>query len=240
VSVIGCERRLLAECASTNDEAAAWARAGAPHGAIVIADSQTRGRGRLGRAWHSPPGAALYFSAILRPSLPLPRLPPLTLAVGVALAEAVARFDVQARLKWPNDLLVGGKKLAGILAESATQGGRLEHVIVGIGVNLHVGEFPPGLSAVSLHRYREVGRDEFVAVLCERLESWYGRFLAGESVAPAWKQFADCWGRELVLSTGERGVAEDLDEDGALRLRTANGLVRVSTGEVTAAGPTSS
>jgi BirA family biotin operon repressor/biotin-[acetyl-CoA-carboxylase] ligase len=233
--MIGCERRFFAECASTNDEAAAWARQGAPEGAVVIADAQTRGRGRLGRQWHSPPGAALYFSTVLRPKLPLQKLPPLTLAVGVALAETVASFGVDAKLKWPNDLLLDGKKLAGILTESATQGGRLEHVIVGIGVNLLIDEFPPGLNAISLHR----DRDEVVEVLCQRLDDRYRRFVAGESPAAAWKAFADFWGKKLRLSSGEEGIAEDLDDDGALRLRTANGLLRVSTGEVLA-GPTTS
>ncbi len=229
--MIGSERRVWAECGSTNDEAAAWARAGAPHGAVVIADAQTRGRGRLGRVWHSPPGAALYFSAILRPPLPPMKVPPLTLAAGVAVAETVARFDVAPTLKWPNDVLIEGKKLAGILTESATQGARLEHVIVGIGVNLRVEEFPAGLNATSLHRYREVARDEFVDVLCERLESAYERFLSGE-IAPAWKSFADCWGKTLKLSSGEAGIAEDLEADGALRLRTPKGMVRVLAGEI--------
>jgi BirA family biotin operon repressor/biotin-[acetyl-CoA-carboxylase] ligase len=233
--VIGEVRRFVAECASTNDEAAAWARAGAPEGAVVIADAQTRGRGRMGRVWHSPPGAALYFSTVLRPKLPLQKLPPLTLAVGVAVAEAVASFGREPRLKWPNDLLLDGKKVAGILTESATQGGRLEHVIVGIGVNLQVTEFPPGLNATSIF----VEREPFVEVLCARLDNWYQRFVAGESPAPAWKAFADFWGKSLRLSTGQEGIAEDLDDDGALRLRTANGLLRISTGEVVeGAGPT--
>ena len=178
--MIGEPRRILAECASTNDEAAAWARQGAPEGAVVIADAQTRGRGRQGRSWHSPPGAALYFSTVLRPKLPLPKLPPLTLAVGVALAETVTALGVPARLKWPNDVLVEGKKLAGILTESATQGGRLEHVIVGIGVNLSVEEFPQGVNAISLHEFCDISRDEFVSALCERLDAWYRRFLDGE------------------------------------------------------------
>jgi BirA family biotin operon repressor/biotin-[acetyl-CoA-carboxylase] ligase len=230
--MIGEPQRVLDECGSTNDEAAAWARAGAPEGAVVIAGAQTRGRGRLGRAWHSPPGAALYFSTVLRPKLPLQKLPPLTLAVGVALAEAVTAFDVPARLKWPNDVLVGGRKLAGILTESATQGGRLEHVIVGIGVNLRFEEFPQGVNGVSLHEFREIERDQLVSALCDRLHVWYRRFLDGESPAAAWKNLSDCWGRTLRLSSGEAGVAEDLDEDGALKLRTANGLVRVVAGDV--------
>ena len=233
--------RALGECASTNDEAAAWARAGAPAGAVVTAETQTRGRGRLGRAWHSPPGAALYFSTVLRPALPPMKAVPLTLAAGVALAETAARFDVAPSLKWPNDLLLDGKKAAGILTESAVQGGRLEHVIVGIGVNLNVEQFPPELAgiATSLHRARGrvVDRAELAAILCERLEVWYERFMAGSlaDVVAAWKSFAPFFGKRVEVALGaERvaGLAEDLDEDGALRLRTEQGILRVMAGEV--------
>ena len=233
--------RSLGECRSTNDEAAGWARSGAPAGAVVVADSQTRGRGRLGRVWHSPPGAALYFSAVLRPKMALGKVPPLTLAAGVALAETVARFDVAPALKWPNDLLLDGKKLAGILTESACQGGRLEHVIVGIGVNLNVDEFPPELTGVatSLHRARGSAVDgaAFASVLCERLEVWHDRFVSGgvAEVLSAWKSFAPFFGQRIEVVSGRdrlSGVAEDLDEDGALRLRTSSGMARVMAGEV--------
>jgi BirA family biotin operon repressor/biotin-[acetyl-CoA-carboxylase] ligase len=242
-SWLGRAWRALDECASTNDEAAAWARAGAPAGAVVTAETQTRGRGRLGRVWHSPPGASLYFSTVLRPALAPMKVVPLTLAAGVALAETVARFEVTPSLKWPNDLLLDGKKAAGILTESAVQGGRLEHVVVGIGVNLNVEEFPPALHgiATSLHRARgrAVDRGELAAVLCERLEVWHDRFVAGgcADVVAAWKSFARFFGRRVeVLHGNERvaGVADDLDEDGALRLRTERGILRVMAGEVVA------
>src|SRR4051794_14278733 len=142
---LGRAYRHLAECRSTNDEAAAWARAGAPHGALVIADAQTGGRGRLGRTWHSPPGENLYFSTVLRPEIPPHRAPPLTLAVGVALADAVREAGCDAQLKWPNDLLLDGKKVAGILTEMTTSGGRVEFVVIGIGVNLDARAFPAEL-----------------------------------------------------------------------------------------------
>ena len=238
---LGRSWRALGECASTNDEAAAWARAGAPAGAVVVAETQTRGRGRQGRVWHSPPGAALFFSVVLRPPLPPMKVPPLTLAAGVALAETAARFEVMPSLKWPNDLLVDGRKAAGILTESACQGGRLEHVIVGIGVNLNVDQFPPELAeiATSLHRARgrTIDRSELAAVLCERLEVWHDRFVAGGAgeVVGAWKSFARFFGRRVEVALGNErvaGVAEDLDEDGALRLRTERGIVRVMAGEV--------
>jgi BirA family biotin operon repressor/biotin-[acetyl-CoA-carboxylase] ligase len=193
---LGRAWRHLARCRSTNDEAAAWARAGAPAGAVVVADVQEAGRGRLGRAWHAAPGESLCLSVVLRPPLAPSQLPPLTLVAGVALAEAVAALGVVPALKWPNDLFVGGKKAAGILAESACQGQRVEHVVVGIGVNVNVSTFPVELEpiATSLARARgaPLAPAEVAAALCERLEAWHDRFLA-EGPAPvleAWKRFA--------------------------------------------------
>jgi BirA family biotin operon repressor/biotin-[acetyl-CoA-carboxylase] ligase len=189
---LGRAWRAVDVCGSTNDEAAAWARAGGPTGAVVVADVQSRGRGRLGRAWHAAPGEALLFSTVLRPPLAPPAMPPLTLAAGVALAEAVARLDIAPALKWPNDLLVDGRKAAGILTEMTCSGARVEHVVVGIGVNLNVAAFPDELAAIatSLHHARsgEIDRAGFAALLCERLEAWHDRFVAdgpGE-VARAW------------------------------------------------------
>ncbi len=185
----------LPECASTNDEAASWARGGAPHGAVVVADSQTAGRGRQGRTWHSPPGECLYFSTVLRPSLPVRELPPITLAVGVAVAETVTRFSVTPTLKWPNDVLVGKLKIAGILTETASQGERADHVIVGIGVNLNVTSFPADLSPIAtslrLLRGRPVDRMHFTAVLCERLENWYEHFIIDgpDQIKAAWTRY---------------------------------------------------
>jgi BirA family biotin operon repressor/biotin-[acetyl-CoA-carboxylase] ligase len=98
----------LPSTGSTNDEAAVWARAGAPAGAVVVADEQTRGRGRLGRKWHSPPGESLYLSVVLRPPLPPHRVPPVTLAAGVAVAEALIQFDLSPALMWPNDVQLDG------------------------------------------------------------------------------------------------------------------------------------
>jgi BirA family biotin operon repressor/biotin-[acetyl-CoA-carboxylase] ligase len=242
---LGRAWRHLPSCASTNDEAASWARAGAPAGAVVTADEQSAGRGRLRRVWHSPAGASLYFSVVLRPKVEPSQLPPVTLAAGVAVAEAIARFDVPARLKWPNDLLVatpaGERKVAGILTEAVTTGGRVEHVVVGIGVNLAVRAFPPELEAIATSlahvRASDVDRSAFAAVLCERLESWIDCFVADGAapVVAGWKRFAPIFGRRVRVN-GHRpieGVAEDLAPDGALLLRTDAGAIeRVIAGEL--------
>jgi BirA family biotin operon repressor/biotin-[acetyl-CoA-carboxylase] ligase len=231
---LGRAWRHLASCASTNDEAAAWAREGAPAGAVVSADAQERGRGRLGRRWHS--GGGLALSVVLRPSLPPAQLPPVTLAAGVALAETIAQFGARAALKWPNDALVDGKKVAGILTETATRGGRVEHLIVGIGVNLRVAQFPDELAAIA--GSLDAARAPFAAALCLALERWYERFLDGgaASVVDGWKRFAAFFGRRVEVSAGSEriaGIAEDLAADGALLLRDEAGHVhRLHAGEL--------
>jgi len=132
----------VATCASTNDLAAAEARGGAPTGTLVTTDAQTAGRGRLGRAWHAPPGENLTFSVVLRPTRPAAEIPPMTLLVGAALAEALGHLGFDARVKWPNDVLLRPegrpRKVAGILTEAATAGMEVGHVIMGIGLNVNV------------------------------------------------------------------------------------------------------
>jgi len=239
---LGRAWRHAARVGSTNDEAAAWARAGAPAGAVVVADEQTRGRGRLGRRWHSPPGASLYLSAVLRPPLAPHRVPPLTLAAGVAVAEALVAFDVVPALKWPNDVLLDGKKVAGILTEMSADLDRVHHVVVGIGVNLNVDAFPEELTAIAtslqIARGAPVSRAEFAAALCARLEHWVDQFVADGAVAvvAAWKQHARFFGKRVSVTAGRDrmdGIAEDLDDDGALKLRLDDGRVqRIVAGEL--------
>jgi BirA family transcriptional regulator, biotin operon repressor / biotin---[acetyl-CoA-carboxylase] ligase len=242
---LGRAWRHVRECASTNDEAAAWARAGAPHGAVVVADAQTRGRGRLGRRWHSPPGESLYFSVVLRPPIEPARVPPITLAAGVAVAEAVAAAaELAPSLKWPNDVLAGGgRKLAGILTEMASQRDRVEHVVVGIGVNVNVAAFPDELAATATslrlaRAGREVDAAAFAATLCARLERWIDEFVArgAAPVVEAWRAYASFLGREIRVSTSGApltGRAEDIAPDGALLLRAADGrLLRIHAGEI--------
>lgn len=231
----------LDECVSTNDEAAAWAKAAAPHGAVVVARTQSRGRGRLGRSWYSPPDANLYFSVLLRPSLRPAELPPITLATAVALAETVRQFGFAVELKWPNDLLIDGRKIAGILTEMATQRERVEHLVVGIGVNLQ-GEFPSELSAIagSLAQFGPpVERLPFIATLCNHLEKWYDIFFSdgAAAITAAWCRFASFFGRRIAVSLNpyqrQSGVALSLDSDGALLLQVDSGeVMRVIAGEI--------
>jgi BirA family transcriptional regulator, biotin operon repressor / biotin---[acetyl-CoA-carboxylase] ligase len=236
----------VADCPSTNDLAAQQGRAGAPEGLVVVADTQSGGRGRLGRVWHSPPGQNLYLSILLRPTRPAVEIPPLTLLAGAALAQALTSFGVAPRLKWPNDLLltVDGqpRKAAGILTEMASEGDRVAHVVVGIGVNVNTSTFPPELTdkatSLALARGGDVARLAVLVALLAAFEAAYELFRAhGPSAAFAlWNPHA-ALGARCRVRAGERdveGVVLGVDADGALRVRDDDGHVhRVVSGEIT-------
>lgn len=223
MSWLGCERVELDVCESTNDEAARLARAGAVHGTIVIADAQTAGRGRGGHQWHSPPGLNLYLSCILRPAIAPAECPPLTLAAGLGVADAVSGYSVDCRLKWPNDVYVAGRKLAGILTEMSTQSGVIDHVVIGIGVNLNQAEFPEPLAATAtslrIATGAAVDRARFIDELLGACERWFDRLIAGgiDAVREPWNQRAL---RARVRVTGGVHVIEGriagIDRTGAL------------------------
>ena len=229
---LGCQRIDLEACASTNDEAARYARAGASHGTLVIAERQEAGRGREGRAWASPSGG-LYFSAIMRPPLPLADVPPITLAIGIAVCDAARAFGAPAALKWPNDVLIGDKKLAGVLVETQSQGGRLDSVIVGIGVNL--GAVPEAVAerAIAL----DVDRETFITELVAQLERWVDRYVACglDSIIPSWQQrmAPGLSARATIDGAALSGELAGIDHDGSLLLRDDTGKVhRVRSGDV--------
>jgi BirA family biotin operon repressor/biotin-[acetyl-CoA-carboxylase] ligase len=228
---------------STNDLAKELAEAGAAHGEVVVAEAQTAGRGRRGRAWASPSRKNLYLSVVLRPDLPPQRATELTLLASVALCEAVREAGVEAEIKWPNDVLVGGRKVGGILTEMAAEPDRVQWVVLGLGVNLNAAEedLPPELrdqaTSLAAARGAAVPRALFAAALLARLEAWLDRH-AAEGFAPvreAWRALSGTLGRQVRVVTGEGelvGVAEDVDETGALLLRGAAGVERVIAGDV--------
>ncbi len=220
----------LARCESTNDEAFERAAAGAGPGTVIVADAQTRGRGRLGRSWHAPPGENLTASFIL--AAPAHPVPALTLAAGLAVAQAVERFGVSARLKWPNDVLVSGRKLAGLLAEMRTQGTRTSAVVLGLGLNVNTRDFPAELPATSLAR--ETGEAfELGAVLealFEPLSRWFEQFEQGgvPAIADAWQDRALLGPVTYETASGPaHGVARGLAEDGGLRVQQSDGSLHV-------------
>lgn len=228
----------LASCASTNDEAARLARAGAAHGTVVVARAQTAGRGREGRAWSSPPDAGLYVSIVLRPSLPLADVPPLTLALGIAACDAAIAAGAPARLKWPNDVLVGTRKLAGVLVETQSQGSRLEAAIAGIGLNLTSHAARPD-TAIALDEAsgRVIDRSAVLASLLDHLARWIDRYVALglDAIIPAWhdRMATGLAARATIDGIIVDGTVAGLDRDGALLLRDPRGdLHRIRSGDV--------
>lgn len=221
--------RWLPETDSTNLQAAGWARQGAAHGSLVVAGFQTAGRGRLDRRWLAPAGSSLLFSVILRPSWPVHRWGLLALAAGVATCRALEELAVPAAVKWPNDVLLDGRKVAGILAESA-QG----VVILGVGVNVGQRSFPEEISATAtsleLHTGRSFGRADLLAGIIRHLAPVVDG--PPEAVVDAYRPWCRTLGRpvRVGLESGPvEDVALDIDETGGLLL--AGGRV-VGAGDV--------
>ena len=225
---------------STNDVALTLAARGAAEGSVVAADAQTTGRGRHGRTWASPAGAGVYASVVLRPR---PKEAPLlTIAAGVGIAEGIeAATGLRPLLKWPNDVYIGDRKLAGILAEAATSGDGVQSVVLGFGINVAPAAYPLEVAARATSLEAELGRPvDRGLVLAECLAALAARYLQlqtrREAIATAWRARAvSIIGRHVEWETAgvvERGIAEDIDDDGALRVRTGTGVVRVIAGEV--------
>ena len=210
--------------ASTNDDALKAARSGAPHGSVFLADEQTAGRGRRGHAWLAAPGESLLFSVLLRPKLELAQASALTLAIGLALRDAVAPLIASSpEIKWPNDLYVEGKKLAGILVESQLQGSDLQAVIVGVGLNVASRDFPPEIAktATSLallgaaRLEREPLLLEILEAMALRLDEYQRSGVAG--ILPELLA-TDALRGKRVRVEGVTGIGGGLDEQGRLLL----------------------
>ncbi|MDP9443663.1 MAG: biotin--[acetyl-CoA-carboxylase] ligase [Actinomycetota bacterium] len=225
------------EVVSTNAEVAELARAGAAEGVVVVAEHQSGGRGRLGRSWQAPPRSGLTVSVLLRPeAVPTSRWPWLGLLAGVAVAEAVRRCaDVDAVLKWPNDVLVGEEKLAGILLERVEHDRRAAAVVgVGLNVTLRPQEVPAGVAATSLARAggsttdRAVVLREVLRVLDQLYGAWvFERGRADTGLAESYRRRCSTLGRrvrvQLAAGAAITGVARRVDEDGRLVLAAPSG-----------------
>lgn len=238
--------RFKADVGSTNDLALSLAAAGAREGTAVVADVQRAGRGRRGRAWCSPPGAGLYVSVIVRPRLAADVVPVLTLAAGVAAAEAIRQAaGLPVELKWPNDLVVSRpwRKVGGVLSEAAAAGGRVDAVVIGIGINLRPASYPPEVASLATSLETELGRSvdrgALLAAVLERLranvELVHGA--GAEGVCRAWRIHGGAGLRGAPVRWEDaagprRGRAVDIAPDGALLVQTAEGVERVVAGEV--------
>jgi BirA family transcriptional regulator, biotin operon repressor / biotin---[acetyl-CoA-carboxylase] ligase len=231
---------------STNTRAAELAEQGAPHGTIVCADEQTRGRGRLGRTWASPPGVNLYISLLLRPPLPPAQAPQLTAVTAVALAEAVeGAAGGRAGLKWPNDLFLGGKKAAGILAEMSTDLDRIRHVVIGVGLNVNGGpasfteEIREGATSLLIETERTYARVAILARFLDAFSESYSAFLRDGlgRLLPGWERRDILKGKRVRLRIRDEevpGTADGMDAEGALLFirEGANSAERVVSGEI--------
>jgi BirA family biotin operon repressor/biotin-[acetyl-CoA-carboxylase] ligase len=235
----GCAVRREASVDSTNRQARLWAQAGAPHGAVLVAQMQTAGRGRRGRQWLSPPGAGLWLSIVLRPGWPPERLPLLTFAVALAGLDAIEMAaGLRGTAKWPNDLLVAGRKVAGILLEKEG-----DAVVAGIGINARQrpGDFPPELreSAASLTMLagRDIAPESLEAPLLNALARWVD---APDELIGAFSARCATLGARVRVLAGEEqyeGLAERIDGEGALWVRPDGGAPRrVLAGDVSVRG----
>jgi len=235
---IGCRLHFLPTVDSTNRVALGFAREGAPEGTVVLADRQTAGRGRLDRIWQSPPGCNLYISILLRPLIAPAEAPQITLMSGVAVAEMLSLLcPAGVGLKWPNDVLVRGRKICGILTELRIAGRAVEAVVVGIGVNVNMAgaDFDPAYreTATSLSQETEQthSREDLAYLLCERFEQWYETFLR-EGFAPVregWLARSEMEGKRVRVhfrDEVQEGVVAGVDHDGALLLTDALGAIR--------------
>jgi len=244
--VVGRDIQVFEQTTSTNDVIEILARDGVKEGAVVFAESQTRGRGRLGRKWLSPNHRGLWFSVLLRPELRPQETTQLTVASATALRRAIKTVTgLTAEIKWPNDLLIGGRKVVGILTEMSAEVDRVRHVTLGIGVdvNQETAEFPVELrkiaTSLKIESGREVSRAELAADMLRELDVDYARIGAGgfTSVADEWEAGCATIGKQVSVLMGVRqirGRAEALDDDGALLVRTEHGrLERVIGGDVT-------
>jgi BirA family biotin operon repressor/biotin-[acetyl-CoA-carboxylase] ligase len=244
--IIGRDIQVFKETTSTNDIIERLARDGVREGVVVFAESQTRGRGRLGRKWISPANQGLWFSVLLRPKLHPQESTQLTIASATALRRAIiSATGLRPEIKWPNDLLIGGKKVAGILTELSAEADRVHHLILGIGVDVNVAanelpaEIRPFATSLKIETGREIARVELAAVILRELDKDYARLGNGEfaAVADEWEEGCATIGRNVSVRMGDRqisGRAESLDDDGALLVRTEHGhLERVIGGDVT-------
>jgi BirA family transcriptional regulator, biotin operon repressor / biotin---[acetyl-CoA-carboxylase] ligase len=243
--IIGKEIFFYETVGSTNTVAAELAEK-TSEGAVVLADSQERGRGRLGRTWISPAGVNIYMSVILRPKIDLRDATLITIMAAVACATALRKATgLGVSIKWPNDLTVSGKKLGGILTDLKTEKGTIVAAIVGIGINVNsdTDAFPGEVNKIATSVKKETGnlyaREEITVAVLDEMNKWYPILQGGDNtmLLSAWKRLTSTLGKKVALTLGEEtlnGVAEDIDDEGRLLLRLPSGEIkRISSGDLT-------
>lgn len=230
---------------STNSLAMELAEKGASHGTVVIADSQTKGRGRMGRPWISPSGGNIYMSVILTHPMDLKEATFLTILAGVACCGALRNATgLPVEIKWPNDLMVSHKKLGGILTELKSCGREMLYAIIGIGINVNIAleDFPPEVRKIATSIKDEKGKTEsrtfLIAEILNELDRWYHVFAqqGKNSLLNEWRKLTSMMGKPVQVTMGEEiisGLAHDIDEGGMLIVRLPSGaLKRISFGDL--------
>jgi BirA family transcriptional regulator, biotin operon repressor / biotin---[acetyl-CoA-carboxylase] ligase len=234
------------ETDSTNVRAKYLAGDGAPEGTVVVAEKQTQGKGRKGRSWFSPPGEGIYTSIILRPPISPNEAPKLTLMASVAVAEALLSLtSLKINIKWPNDVLINGRKIAGILTEISTDMDRIDYVVIGVGINVNMAResLHPDIKKTATSVLMETGkpfpRIALLRAYLEWLEIYYDTFKTKgfDPVMNRWRNLADIVGRKISVDLMDRvqmGEVLDIDKDGFLILRDSEGRIeRIISGDVT-------
>jgi len=244
--LIGHKLYYFSQTGSTNDDAYLLGVKGLPEGTVVLADSQTKGKGRMARVWHSPAGSNIYTSIVLRPNLQPAEAPQISIVAGVAVAELLERYcSGRVELKWPNDVLIAGKKICGILAQMKTAGEDVDFVVVGIGINVNVrpDQFPMEMRdivmSLSSETGREINRHDLIISLYENFAKWYKKLLQNgfAAIKERWLELAPMIGHDVqIMFQNEKiiGQALDLADDGSLIILTAgNERLKVSAGDAT-------
>ena len=233
---------------STNIRAKQLGDEGAPHGTLVTADQQSAGRGRRGRGWESPPGCSVYMSILLRPDIPPVKAPMLTLVMALSVAGSLKDCtDLDVQIKWPNDIILKGKKLVGILTEMSTEIDYINHVVIGVGINVNMEYLPEGIrdkaTSLRLATGHVVRRSELIASTMKQFERYYGLFLESrnlESMREEYNQLLVNRGKEVRILGGKEeynAVALGINSEGELLVRREDGSEEaVFAGEVSVRG----
>jgi BirA family biotin operon repressor/biotin-[acetyl-CoA-carboxylase] ligase len=243
---IGHQLYYYEEIGSTNDEAFHLGLSGAPEGTALIAEKQNAGKGRMQRVWHSPAGSNIYTSIILRPKIESARAPQISILAGVAVADVLESYcPDRIKLKWPNDVLIDGKKVCGILSQMKTAASEVDFIVLGIGINVNISysQFPEEIcklaTSLAIETGRKISRQELIISLYENLAKWYKQILKDGfcRIKEKWLSMSPMIG-ELVQVMFQKeavsGKAIGIDEDGSLLLLTAgNKELKVSAGDVT-------
>ena len=244
-SIIGRNIIVIDSTTSTNDEMDCKARDAAPEGLVIFAETQTGGRGRMGRKWSSPIKKGLWLSVLLRPPLVADECTQITIAAAVALVISIKKINgVEPEIKWPNDILVNGKKISGILTEMSSEPDHVKYVIVGIGVNVNQSsdDIPEDIKTIAtslkMVSGKTVDRSQLATDILHELDNCYKKVVAGRfsEIGETWSGYCSTLGKRISIKTGSRtitGCAEALDETGALLVRTEHGRIeRILGGDI--------